>query len=378
MLRIGFDAKRFFNNHTGLGNYSRDLIRILRSNNPEIEYLLYTPQTGKSHYNNLVPDRIIKRPSGFINRILPSNWRSNRIVKDLEHDQIDIYHGLSGEIPIGLDKTSIKSVVTIHDLIFIRYPELYKKIDRTLYHKKFKYACEHADQIVAISEQTKLDIVDFFHISKDKIKVIYQGCHESFKSVKSEEEKQTLIKKLGLPNEFILNVGTIEPRKNAFSIVQAIKDKEIPLVIVGKQTAYSKEIQAFVTQHNMENRIIFLQGLSMHELSILYSIAKIFVYPSIFEGFGIPIIEALYSGTPVITTKSGVFPEAGGPFSHYIDPNDITQLSLSIDSILNSPERQEIMSQKGIAFAQQFNDEILAAQWNTLYDQLNCTSTIDK
>lgn len=371
MLRIGFDAKRFFNNHTGLGNYSRDLIRILRANNPEIEYLLYTPQTGKSHYNNLVPDRIIKRPSGFINRILPSNWRSNRIVKDLEHDQIDIYHGLSGEIPIGLDKTSIKSVVTIHDLIFIRYPELYKKIDRTLYHKKFKYACEHADQIVAISEQTKLDIIEFFHIPEERIKVIYQGCHESFKSVKSEEEKQTLIKKLGLPHEFILNVGTIEPRKNAFSIVQAIKDKDIPLVIVGKLTAYAKEIKSYVAAHNMENRIIFLQGLTMNELSVLYSIAKIFVYPSIFEGFGIPIIEALYSGTPVISTNSGVFPEAGGPFSHYVDPNDIHQLSMSIDNILNSPERQAIMSQKGLAYAQQFNDEILAAQWMNLYKKIS-------
>lgn len=370
MLKIGFDAKRFFNNHTGLGNYSRDLIRILRSNYPQLEYLLYTPQTGKYQYANLVPKSIIKHPFGFINSILSSNWRSNRIVKDLEHDQIDIYHGLSGEIPIGLDQTSIKSVVTIHDLIFIRYPELYKKIDRTLYHKKFKYACEHADQIVAISEQTKLDIIEFFHIPEEKIKVIYQGCHESFKSPKSEQEQQELIKKLGLPKEFILNVGTIEPRKNAFSIVKAIEKKDIPLVIVGKQTAYSREMQAYIAQHNMQKRVIFLQGLTMNELSILYSIAKLFVYPSIFEGFGIPIIEALYSGTPVITTKSGVFPEAGGPFSHYIDPNNIDQLSMSIDNILNSPEKQEGMRQKGLAYAQQFNDDVLAAQWMDLYKKI--------
>lgn len=371
MSKIGFDAKRFFNNYTGLGNYSRDLIRILRSNYPEQEFLLYTPQTGIPQYSNLVPNSVIRRPSGILNKILTSNWRTNRIVNDLKRDKIDIYHGLSGEIPIGLDKTSITSVVTIHDLIFIRYPELYKKIDRTLYHKKFKYACEHADQIVAISEQTKLDIIHFFNIPEEKVKVIYQGCHDSFKSVKSEQEKQTLIKKLGLPQEFILNVGTIEPRKNAFSIVQAIKDKDIPLVIVGKQTAYTKEIKSFVAAHNMENRVIFLQGLTMNELSVLYSIAKIFVYPSIFEGFGIPIIEALYSGTPVITTNSGVFPEAGGPFSHYIDPNDIDQLAISIDAILNSQEKQEEMRQEGLAYAQQFNDEILAAQWMKLYKKIS-------
>lgn len=371
MLKIGFDAKRFFNNNTGLGNYSRDLIRILRSNYPEQEYLLYTPKLGKQHYHSLVPSHIIKQPTGFINNTFKSYWRSNRIVQDLIADQLDIYHGLSGEIPIGLDKTSIKSVVTIHDLIFIRYPELYKKIDRTLYHKKFKYACVHADQIVAISEQTKLDIIDFFHIPENKIKVIYQGCHESFKTVKSEEAQQNLIKKLGLPKEFILNVGTIEPRKNALSIVKAIQNKDITLVIVGKQTAYAKEIQAYVEQHDMQKRVIFLQGLSMSELSVLYSIAKIFVYPSIFEGFGIPIIEALYSGTPVITTNSGVFPEAGGPASYYVDPNDIDQMSNAIDHILNSTEKQQEMREKGLAYVKRFNDTILASQWMDLYKTIS-------
>lgn len=370
MLKIGFDAKRFFHNQTGLGNYSRDLIRILRTYYPEQTYLLYTPKLGKSHYNNLVPSDIVKQPTGFINNILSSHWRSSRIVNDLELDKVDIYHGLSGEIPRGLKNTSIRSVVTIHDLIFIRYPELYKKIDRTLYHKKFKYACDHADQIVAISEQTKQDIIAFFHIPESKIKVIYQGCHESFKTVNTEQEKQDLISKLGLPKEFILNVGTIEPRKNALSIVKAIVDKDISLVIVGKQTSYSKEIQAYVTQHQMEDRVIFLQGLSMQELSVLYSLATIFVYPSIFEGFGIPIIEALYSGTPVITSKSGVFPEAGGPFSCYVDPNDINQLGEAVDTILNSTEKQQEMREKGLEYAQRFNDGLLAEQWMNLYKNL--------
>lgn len=289
---------------------------------------------------------------------------------------IQIFHGLSGEIPVGLKETSIKSVVTIHDLIFIRYPELYKKIDRTVYHKKFKYACEHADQIVAISEQTKLDICEFFHIPEDKIKVIYQGCHESFKSIKTEEEKKDLRIKLGLPKDFILNVGTIESRKNALSIVKAIVDKDIPLVIVGKPTAYAKEIQEFITLKGMQDRVIFLQGLSMQELSVLYRIAKIFVYPSIFEGFGIPIIEALYSGTPVITTASGVFPEAGGPSSYYVNPHDIDQLSDAIDTILDSPVLQEEMSKKGLEYARQFNDDTLANQWMNLYRQLDNENSI--
>ncbi|MEJ5090866.1 glycosyltransferase [Sphingobacterium faecium] len=371
MFKVGFDAKRFFNNQTGLGNYSRDLIRILRTYFPEETYLLYTPQLGKQDYNQLVPNQMVRQASGFINRTFKSYWRGNRIVEDLKRDKIDIFHGLSGEIPVGLQETSIKSVVTIHDLIFIRYPELYKKIDRTVYYKKFKYACDHADQIVAISEQTKRDICEFFHISENKVKVIYQGCHQSFKSIKTEEEKNDFMIKLGLPKDFILNVGTIESRKNALSIVKAIVDKDIPLVIVGKPTAYTKEIHEFVALNGMQNRVIFLHGLSMQELSILYSIAKIFVYPSIFEGFGIPIIEALYSGTPVITTDSGVFPEAGGPSSYYVNPQDIDQLSDAIDTILNSSVLQKEMSKKGLEYAQQFNDDTLANQWMNLYLEMH-------
>lgn len=376
MLNLGFDAKRFFNNQTGLGNYSRDLIRILRAYFPEENYLLYTPHLGKQEYDQLVPNHIVRQPGGFINRTFKSYWRGDGIVEDLKRDMIQIFHGLSGEIPVGLQETSIKSVVTMHDLIFIRYPELYKKIDRTVYHKKFKYACEHADQIVAISEQTKLDICEFFHIPENKVKVIYQGCHESFKSIKTDEEKNNLISKLGLPRDFILNVGTIESRKNALSIVKAIVDKDIPLVIVGKPTAYTKEIHEFVDLNGMQNRVIFLQGLSMQELSVLYRIAKIFVYPSIFEGFGIPIIEALYSGTPVITTASGVFPEAGGPSSYYVNPHDIDQLSDAIDTILDSPVLQEKMSKKGLEYAQQFNDDTLANQWMNLYRQLDNENSI--
>lgn len=376
MFKIGFDAKRFFNNQTGLGNYSRDLIRILRAYFPEETYLLYTPQLRKQEYNQLVPDHIIRQPTGFINRTFKSYWRGNRIVEDLKRDMIQIFHGLSGEIPVGLQETSIKSVVTIHDLIFIRYPELYKKIDRTVYHKKFKYACDHADQIVAISEQTKRDICEFFHISENRVKVIYQGCHESFKSIKTDEEKNNLISKLGLPRDFILNVGTIESRKNALSIVKAIVDKDIPLVVVGKPTAYTKEIHEFVALNGMQNRVIFLQGLSMQELSVLYSIAKTFVYPSIFEGFGIPVIEALYSGTPVITTNSGVFPEAGGSTSYYVNPHDIAQLGDAIDKILNSSALQEEMSKNGLEYAQQFNDDTLANQWMNLYRQLDNENSI--
>lgn len=369
-MRIGFDAKRYFLNKTGLGNYSRDLIRILEKYAPENEYLKYTPKIGDQYINQSATQDNIRLPQGFINSTWPNLWRNQRIVHDLKKDKIDIFHGLSGEIPLGLAKAHIKSIVTIHDLIFLRHPELYHPIDRWIYKKKFRHACEASDRIVAISECTKNDIVDLFHIAEEKIDVVYQGCHEAFKTLKTEEQKAELRNKLKLPKEFLLNVGTIEPRKNILPTVKAIKDIDIPLVIVGKPTRYHQEIMDYIRQNNMENRIFFFQGLAMEELAVLYASATIFIYPSIYEGFGIPIIEALYSGTPVITSKMGVFPEAGGPASCYIDPKDVSEIQRAITTLLADSAKRYEMIEKGLEFVQKFNDDQVAKQMASIYAKL--------
>lgn len=369
-MRIGFDAKRFFLNRTGLGNYSRDLVRILEKYVPENEYIKYTPKTGNYDIKNPNVEKTTRLPEGFINTRWPNLWRNRRIVQDLKRDKIDIFHGLSGEIPSGLTQAHIKSIVTIHDLIFMRHPELYHPIDRWIYKKKFKHACQAADRIIAISECTKNDIIDLFHISEHKIDVVYQGCHESFKTTKSEDQKRAIKEKLGLPQEFLLNVGTIEARKNILPVVKALKDIDIPLVIIGKPTRYHQEIMEYIRQNKMENKIYFFQGLEMEELAVLYAAATIFIYPSIYEGFGIPIIEALYSGTPVITNKMGVFPEAGGPSSCYIDPMDIPQIHNAIKLLLEDTSKRLDMSKKGLEFVQKFNDDRVAEQMSTIYSAL--------
>lgn len=365
-MRIGFDAKRYFLNKSGLGNYSRDLVRILETYYPENEYIKFTPKIkGPS-----LGDKTIKLPKSRLHNLFPSVWRNNWIVNDLVKDKIDIFHGLSGEIPIGLSKKGIKSVVTIHDLIFLKFPELYKPVDRVIYNRKFKYAIYNADKVVAISEQTKRDIVEFYNFPAEKIDVIYQGCHPSFKLQKSATEKKIFRKKYNLPENFVLNVGSIEPRKNAFQIVKAMESIDVPLIIIGKETKYAAEIKNYIIEKGLQHKIQLLQGFTMEELSTIYAMAEVFVYPSKYEGFGIPIIEALYSGTPVITTNSGVFPEAGGPFSYYIDPENTEELRHAIQSVLeNSMMRQEMIT-KGLAFVQQFNDDKIAAQWNQVYTDL--------
>jgi len=361
-MNIAYDAKRYFLNKTGLGNYSRDLIRILETYYPENNYIKYTPKLGSLGLNNQNSPKTTKLPQGIINKAFPSLWRNSRIVNDLIQDKIDIYHGLSGEIPINLHKTAVKSITTIHDLIFIRYPELYKPIDRYIYNQKAKHATLYSDKVIAISQQTKSDLIDTYNISEDKVEVIYQTCHASFKTKKSEKEKELIRAKYNLPRNFILNVGTVEPRKNAFQIVKSIEKLDIALVIIGRKTNYAKEIMQFVEGNGMTKRVLFMEGLSMQELATIYTMADLLVYPSKFEGFGIPIIEALYSGLPVITSNSGVFPEAGGPSSCYVDPEDMNALQSAIESILSSDSTRSKMISNGLEYVKRFDEDRIANQ----------------
>lgn len=370
-MNIGYEAKRIFHNKTGLGNYSRDLVRILAKFYPENKYLLYNPKPNKEKLFTTNQDNLIeKRPESFFFKKNYNIWRQKGVIKDLIRDNVKLYHGLSGELPSGLKHNKIKSVVTIHDLIFMRYPKLYSFFDRRIHFYKFKKAAQNADLVIAISEQTKKDIINYLNIPEEKIKVVYQGCQSVFKDTYTEKEKKEVISKYNLPNNFVLNVGTLEERKNSFSIVKAIKESNHNLVLIGKETKYTEQIHQYIKDNNLENRIYFLKGLSSKELAIIYQLATVFVYPSIFEGFGIPIIEALFSKTPVITTNSGVFPEAGGKNSLYIDPLNIEDISDKINWVFNNPKEVELIKNKGYEFAQKFNDEVIAKDLMSIYSLL--------
>lgn len=179
-MRIGFDAKRFFHNTRGLGNYSRDTVRVLSEFYPENQYLLFNPK-ARHRVNVSLPDNATEvQPSNFLAKKIPSLWRSRGICGDINNQRINIYHGLSQELPIGIKRSCAKSVVTFHDAIFMRYPELYSRIYRETFIIKNRYACKVADRIIAISEQTKRDIVHFFDADERKIDVVYQGCNAIF------------------------------------------------------------------------------------------------------------------------------------------------------------------------------------------------------
>lgn len=370
-MKLGFDAKRIFHNTTGLGNYSRDLVRILSVYYGENIFYLYNPKQKKVDRLEVSKKMREVLPQKKVWKYFSSIWRQGPILDQLKEDEIEIYHGLSGELPKGIEKTNITSVVTIHDLIFIRYPKLYSFADRRIHFNKFLHAAKKAHRVIAISEQTKRDIIEYLKIDPSKISVIYQGCHAVFKKQQSAKAKNKVLDRYALPKTFILNVGTIEERKNVLSLIKATEDIEIPLVIVGGKTAYYKEVQSYIDKKNLNHKIHFLEGVSLEELAALYQQATIFVYPSIFEGFGIPIIEALYSKTPVITSTGSCFAEAGGPHSLYVEPSNIDALSFQIKRLLEHSELRDTMATKGFEFVQKFNDKDIATNIMNLYKELS-------
>lgn len=364
-MKIAFDAKRFFHNASGLGNYSRDLVRMLARYFPENEYLLLNK--NKSEKGNDILE------NSNVHFIETSKGRMSRQFKmgiDAQKEKADIFHGLSGELPLKWDTTPIKKVVTIHDLIFVRYPQYYSFFDRKIHLWKFKRAARIADNIIAISEQTKEDIIHFLNVPESKIEVIYQGCHHAFKEQQSEELMQQVKQKFSLPERFILNVGTIEDRKNLLNIVKAIKGTDIPLVVIGKKTKYYHKVAAFISKNNLKKQVHFLEGVSMDELAAIYKLADIFVYPSFFEGFGIPVIEALFSKTVVITSNRSCLPEAGGKDSVYINPENDLDIQSKIQFLWDNEAERKRRSDKGFEFAQKFSDLAIATDLMNFYQKI--------
>ena len=371
-MRIGFDAKRAFSNYTGLGNYSRDVIRVLSKKFNANQYFLYTPKEKYNSRLNFIKDSkniFIRTPQRIFGKIFHSLWRSKTIVRDLFQNKIEIYHGLSHEIPLSIEKTNIKSIVTIHDLIYIRYPNLFSKIDRKIYDIKFRSACHRSNRIIAVSEQTKKDIIQYFKIDSNKISVVYQGCSLVFQKEKSIKEINDCINKYHLPDNYLLYVGSIEERKNLLTLLKVMTDMPNEfLVVIGDGKIYKKKCLEFIKKNNLEKRIIILSNLDLDTMACIYKKANIMIYPSIFEGFGIPIIEALFSKTPVITSKGGCFGEAGGEHSIYIDPLSSEQIKEAIIEVKGNKKLRKNMIEKGFDYAQKFTDEKVAENIMNAYN----------
>lgn len=372
-ITIGFDAKRIVRNATGLGNYCRTLVSDLSAAVPEDwRLLLYAPDKGRNDFRQQMerlPHTSFVYPERRPLSVERSLWRIGSIVNDLQRDQVQLYHGLTGELPRGIRRKGIPAVLTIHDLIFLRHPEFYHWIDAKIYAWKFRIACREAERIIAISECTKRDIMSFGGVDADRIDVVYQSCSPRFSSRPGEALQEEVRGRFGLPRHFLLSVGSIEERKNIREAVKALAylPEEVHLVAVGKPTPYARRVLAEVRRTPLEQRVHFLHGVSDRELHALYGMAEVFVYPSRYEGFGIPIIEAIHSGLPVVAATGSCLEEAGGPDSLYVSPDDPRALAAAVTALFPGAEEREDRIRRSREYVRRFEGADVASQVIEVY-----------
>ena len=375
MITIGFDAKRILRNTTGLGSYGRTLVRSLAYQPDTFRLRLYAPDKGREELRSQVeglPRISLCYPKDSFMPFDKALWRTQGIVRDLKKDRVQVFHGLSGELPWGIRRSGIRSVVTIHDLIFLRHPEFYPWIDAKIYAWKFRRTLKEADHVIAISECTRRDVLELGDIDPSRVSVVYQSCAPRFTKTPTPVEQEQTRLKYGLPRRFVLNVGTIERRKNILLGVQALESlpSDLSLVIVGRHTAYTNQVMEYVSAHNLSRRVFILHDVPDVDLPALYAQAETFVYPSVYEGFGIPIIEAASCGLPVVACTGSCLEEAGGPDCRYVSPDDPEALADAIRQSLKGAPDREARIQRSQDYIRRFQGDDVASQVAAIYRRL--------
>ena len=366
---IGYDAKRIVRNGTGLGSYGRTLVNDLAPIMPDATLRLYAPDAGRDDLRCQVQPRENVRfcyPRHLRFRLQRDWWRMKGVVKDLRRDGVELYHGLSGELPEGLSAAGIPGVVTVHDLIFLRHPEFYPALDVFFYKLKFRKMLREATRIIAISACTKRDILYYGDFPEDRIDLVYQSCSTRFSQPVSPSLLVEARRKYRLPQRYVLNVGTVEVRKNILLGIRAMAKlpADLHLVIVGRQTKYQKQLNAEIRKLGLGNRIHFLQGVPNTLLPAVYRQAEAFIYPSRYEGFGVPVIEAIQSGLPVVAATGSCLEEAGGPDSLYVDPDDADGAAAAV---LSAMENRTGMVERSRHYVRRFENQDVASQVLEVY-----------
>ncbi len=383
-IKIAYDAKRAVENMTGLGNYSRLVVATMAALYPDNEYALLAPRRRE----NPRLDPILMRenvelltPSTALGRRLPALWRSAGMVGQLASIGADLYHGLSNELPLTAGMAPCATVVTIHDLIWRIVPADYHAIDRRLYELKYSRSARLATRVIAISERTKADMVEMWHIDPDKIDVIYQGCDPAFGRHITTDDRMRVRKAYGLDFRYIITVGTVQTRKNQLLAVKALEGlpEDVRLVIVGRDSrGYADAICSYAAAHRLTDRVVWLEGVPFDELPVLYSAAEFSSYTSRYEGFGIPVIESLTAGTPVIACSGSCLEEAGGPGAIYVGPDDVQAYTQAARDLLEKAYLRDRLADEGKRYVRRFNPRTFAESIMKTYTRALLDFSIDK
>jgi glycosyltransferase involved in cell wall biosynthesis len=378
-MKIAIDVSLAVGESAGVGTYTRGLLEGLAAIDAENEYLLYS-------YLDFAPSSRLPFPQkpNFSLRMLPlaeEHWARIWARADLPPqdalEAVDVIHSPFFNAP---KEYRGSLVVTIYDVSFLLQPQFHTEANRLHCLQGTLNAALYADRIIAISAQTKKDLIDYFSIPEERIRVIHAAHRRIYYPVRDVEAIRSALERLGIFRDFILFVGSLEPRKNLKALLQAyalyVKRHlgEELLVVAGGKGWLNDDLSQIVAELGIADRVKFLGYVQETDLRVLYSVAKLFVYPSMYEGFGLPPLEAMACGAPVITSNTSALPEVVGDAAIVIDPRDCKALCQGIERALCDDKLRLRMRQQSLARAKLFSWERTAEETLAVYQEV-CPST---
>lgn len=370
-MQVCLDLSPAVHHHAGLGRYAYELLLALAKIDPENTYsILY----NNPHQAQIDPT--LRSFPHYTTTLSYKPWRFSALLahflgffQDRLLPNVDVFHATDHLLPRF---SRIKTVFTLHDLIFLFHPETHKPLNRwflTLMMPRFLRA---ADAIIAVSECTKRDAVRAYGIPEEKITVIYEGVSPRFRPA-DPETVQAMRAKYGLPEHFILYVGTIEPRKNLTALLEAMTNLQSAicnLVIVGKKGWLYEGFFQRLRELGLEERVHFTGYVPDEDLPALYSAADLFVFPSLYEGFGLPVLEAMACGAPVVCSDTSSLPEVAGDAALLVNPTDVRALAAAIERVLTDEALRASLQARGLERARRFTWEEAARRTLEVYQQV--------
>lgn len=373
-LHVAIDGKRYFRNTSGLGRYSRTLVHALLDDafSEALRMTLFKPPGDCPFDPPRAPQVATVTAAHPLGGDLGNAlWRFQRLPKILASGNFSLFHGPSHVLPAT---SRCPMVVTMLDLIFLRYPRYFRLWDRNYYRHIFRKSAMRADHIISISEATKGDLVHFFNIPAEKISVIYPAFDDVFQPL-AEDRLAAVRQTYRLPQTYLLYVGTIEPRKNILRTAQAFDrlldcgriPPECEFLVVGSKGWYYKDILKGIAALKHKDQIRLTGPIYGEDLAGVYQLATTMAYPSEFEGFGYPVLEAMRLGTPVLTGNTSSLPEAGGDAAILVDPTSVEEIAAGLEGLLTDADLRRGCVTRGLAHAASFSPQAMAAQTLDIY-----------